>query len=83
MCVCVCCAWMFVCVSSWVCVCVCVCRYMHVHIYCYTQADGALETALTYKVIEDSGTTVATVLLKGDLFLAAGLGDSRVVLGLL
>jgi serine/threonine protein phosphatase PrpC len=45
------------------------------------QADGALETALTYKVIEDSGTTVATVLLKGDLFLAAGLGDSRVVLG--
>jgi hypothetical protein len=38
---------------------------------------------MTYKVIEDSGTTVATVLLKGDLFLAAGLGDSRVVLGLL
>ena len=63
------------------------CTFVHihctiVHLQFSIQADGALETDLTYKVIEDSGTTVATVLLKGDLFLAAGLGDSRVVLGL-
>lgn len=47
----------------------------------YRAADAQLETDLTYKVIEDSGTTVATALLKGDLLLVAGLGDSRVVLG--
>jgi len=47
----------------------------------YRAADTQLETDLTYKTIEDSGTTVATVLVKGDLLLAAGLGDSRVVLG--
>ena len=32
--------------------------------------------------MEDSGTTVATVLVKGDLMLVAGLGDSRVVMGM-
>jgi hypothetical protein len=32
--------------------------------------------------VEDSGTTVATVMVKGDLLLVAGLGDSRVVMGL-
>ncbi len=32
--------------------------------------------------MEDSGTTVATVMVKGDLLLVAGLGDSRVVMGL-
>jgi len=47
----------------------------------YRSADSALETALTYKIIEDSGSTVATALLKGDLLLVAGLGDSLVVLG--
>lgn len=47
----------------------------------YRAADAQLETDLSYKVIEDSGTTVATALLKGDLLLVAGLGDSRVVLG--
>lgn len=35
-----------------------------------------------YAAVEDSGTTVATVLLKGDLLLVAGLGDSRVVMGM-
>lgn len=37
---------------------------------------------LGYDFVEDSGTTVATVMIKGDLLLVAGLGDSRVVLGL-
>lgn len=46
----------------------------------YRLADDKLETDLSYKTIEDSGTTVATALLKGDLLLVAGLGDSRVVL---
>lgn len=47
----------------------------------YRSADAALVEAIGYRVAEDSGSTVATAVLKGDLLLVAGLGDSRVVLG--
>mmetsp|Transcript_4412 Transcript_4412/g.11053 ORF Transcript_4412/g.11053 Transcript_4412/m.11053 type:complete len:410 (+) Transcript_4412:35-1264(+) len=48
----------------------------------YRQCDAKLTEDFGYEFVEDSGTTVATVLIKGDLMLVAGLGDSRVVMGL-
>jgi len=47
----------------------------------YRAADAALVDGVGYQTAEDSGSTLATALLKGDLLLVAGLGDSRVVLG--
>jgi len=48
----------------------------------YRAADQALLQEFGYAAVEDSGTTMAAVMNKGDLLLIAGLGDSRVVLGL-
>ncbi|EKX47218.1 hypothetical protein GUITHDRAFT_152194 [Guillardia theta CCMP2712] len=47
----------------------------------YRAADALLTEELGYPVIEDSGTTCALALVKDDLLLVGGLGDSRVVLG--
>jgi len=47
----------------------------------YRLADRALQEALGYDTVEDSGTTAALVLTKGSRLLVGGLGDSRVVLG--